>query len=67
VTEDWFFVMKSEYMFSHFGGSARAVGRRGEVVEVVMGLRASMGGGLVEEFIAFGGEEMMVVASWDVK
>lgn len=52
-------------MLSHFGGSESAVGRRrgGEVETEVMGLRASMGGGLVEEAITFGGMERMVVAS----
>lgn len=65
MTEDWFAVMKEEYMLSHFGGSESAVGRRrgGEVETEVMGLRASMGGGLVEEAITFGGMERMVVAS----
>jgi len=51
-------------MLSHFGGSASAVGmRRGDEAEMeVMGLIASMGGGLVEEAITFGGEERLVVA-----
>jgi hypothetical protein len=51
VTEDWFLVMKSPYIWSHFGGSAKALGTcRGRV------LRCSM---LVLSWTTLGGGEVV--------